>query len=121
MLWQFVTTINKSYLAMYDIADQAKITEGQLESTLLRLKENKDLIKCMEATEIAQSDELSKLREKLSSRDRRIKDLLDDKASLVDEVMNLEPKAWATEEYLKEAMLASGEGSERAHGEVQRF
>ena len=74
---------------MYDIADQAKITEGQLESTLLRLKQNEDLIKRMEATEIAQSDELSKLKEELSNHDRRIKAFLDDKADLIDEVANL--------------------------------
>ena len=105
MLWQFVTVMNDSYLAMYDIIDQARITKGQLESTLLRLKENKDLIKRIKATEIAQADELSKLREELSGRDRRIKALLNDKANLVDEVVNLEAKAWATEEYLREAML----------------
>ena len=88
-----MTAINESYKAMYDIIDQAKITEGQLESTLLRLKENEDLIKRMEATEIAQVDELSKLREKLSNRDKRIKSLLNEKVDLVDEVANLKAKA----------------------------
>ena len=65
-----MTAMNESYLAVYDIADQAKIIEGQLESTLLRLKENEDLVNGMEATKIAQGDELSKLWEKLSSHDR---------------------------------------------------
>ena len=43
----------------------------------------------MEATEIAQSDELSKLKEELSNHDRQIKAFLDDKADLIDEVANL--------------------------------
>ena len=32
MLWQFMTVKNEKYLEMYDIADQAKVIEGQLES-----------------------------------------------------------------------------------------
>ena len=62
--------MNESYLAVYDIADQAKITDEQFESTLLSLKENEDHIKRMEATKIAQADELSKLREEFSGRNR---------------------------------------------------
>ena len=95
--------MNELYLVMYDITYQAKIIEGQL---LLRLKENKYLIKRMEATEIAQANVLSKLREELSSRDRKIKALLDNKADLFNEVANLKAKAWVAEEYLMEAMLA---------------
>ena len=98
--------INESYLSVYDIADQARITEGQLESTLSKLKANKDLIKRMEAIEIAQAEELSKLREELSNRDKQIKALVRDKADLVEEVTNFEAKAWVAEEYLKEVMLA---------------
>ena len=48
---------------MYDTIDQATITEGQFQSTLLKLKENEDLIKRMEAIEVAQVEELSRLRE----------------------------------------------------------
>ena len=98
--------MNESYLSMYDITDQAKITEGQLESTLLKLKENEDLIKRMEAIEIAQAEEFSKLREELSSLDKQIKSLVSDKADLVEEVANFEAKAWVVEEYLKEAVFA---------------
>ena len=106
MLWQFMTVKNEKYLEMYDIADQAKVIEGQLESTLLRLKENEDLIKRMEAAEIAQADELSKLREELIDHDRKIKALLDDKVDRVDKATNLEAKAWVVEEYVKEVRLA---------------
>ena len=59
LVWQFMTTMNESYLYMYDITDQARIIEGQLESTLSKLKENEDLIKRMETIEIAQVEELS--------------------------------------------------------------
>ena len=93
-------------MAMYDITEQAKVTEGQLESALLRLKENEDIIKCMEATEIAQADELSKLREDHIGCDIGIKALLDDKVDLVNEVANLKAKAWAAEEYVKEVRFA---------------
>ena len=61
-----MTAMNETYLSMCDIADQAKITKVQLESTLLKLKENEDLIKCMKAIEITQVEELSRLREELS-------------------------------------------------------
>ena len=36
----------------------------------------------------------------------RIKALLDDKVDLVNEVANLESKAWAAEEYVKEVRFA---------------
>ena len=85
--------INESYLSVYDIADQARITEGQLKSTLSKLKANKDLIKCMETIEIAQAEELSRLREELSNRDKHIKPLVNDKVDLVEEVVNFEAKA----------------------------
>ena len=51
MLWQFMTVMNESYLAMYNIANLAKVIEWQLESTLLRLKETEDLIKHMKVTD----------------------------------------------------------------------
>ena len=62
----------------------------------MKLKENEDLIKRMETIEIAQVEELSRIREELSSRDDQIKALVNDKADLVEEVINFEAKAWAT-------------------------
>ena len=56
--------MNKSYMSMYNIIDQARIIEGQLHSALLKLKKNEDLIKRIEAIKIAQAEELSRLREK---------------------------------------------------------
>ena len=50
----------------------------------------------METIEIAQVEELSRIREELSSRDDQIKALVNDKADLVEEVINFEVKAWAT-------------------------
>ena len=97
--------MNESYLSMYDIIDQAKITEGQLESTLSKLKDNEDLIKLMKAIEITQVEELSRLREELSNRDKQIKALVSDKVDLVEEVIYFEAKAWVAKEYLKEGML----------------
>ena len=93
LVWQFVTAMNESYLSMYDIDDQARITDRQLESTLLKLKENEDVIKLIETIEIAQAKEISRLREELSNRDKQIKALVNDKANLVEEVTNFEAKA----------------------------
>ena len=88
-----MTAMNESYLSMYDITDQAKIMEGQLQSTLLKLKENEDLIKRIKTIEIVEAEELSRLREELSSLDEHIKALVNDKADLVEEVVNFEAKA----------------------------
>ena len=76
--------MNESYLSMFDIADQARITEGQLQSTLLKLKENEDLIKLIKAIEIAQAEKLSRLRKELSSYDDQIKALVSNKADLAE-------------------------------------
>ena len=55
---------------MYGIVDQTRVTKGQLESTPLKLKENEDLNKCMETIERAQAEELSRIREELSNRNK---------------------------------------------------
>ena len=87
---------------MYETINQAIITKGQLQSTLSKLKENEDLIKRMEAIEVAQVEELSRLREenrklegKLRSRDERIETLVIDNVDLTDKVANFEVRALA--------------------------
>ena len=116
-----MATMNKSYMSMYDTIDQAMITERQLESTLLKLKENEDLIKRMEAIEISQAEELSRLREEnnklengLRSCDEKIEALVGYNTNLIDKVINFEAKAWAAQEYLKEVELGRNEDIKRA-------
>ena len=67
----------------------------------------------MEAIEVVQVEELSRLKEEnkklegeLRSRDERIKALADNNADLIDKVATFEAKSQAAEEYLKEAKLA---------------
>ena len=79
----------------------------------MKPKENEDLIKCMETIEIAQAEELSRLRQELSNRD---------KADLVEEVANFEAKAWAAEDYLWETVFARDSDIEKAtEEEVVKF
>ena len=120
-----MAAMNKSYMSMYDTIDQATITKGQLQSTLLKLKENEDLIKRMEAIKVAQVEELFRLRKEnkklkgeLRSRDKRIETLGSNTADLIDKVMNVEARAWAIEEYLKEAELARDDEIARAAEEA---
>ena len=55
-----------------------------------------------------------KLEDRLSSRDERIKALVNDNAGLIDKVMNFKARAWAAEEYLKKAELARDDEIARA-------
>ena len=120
-----MAAINESYMSMYDTIDQATITKRKLQFTLLNLKENEDLIKRMEAIEVAQAKELSRLRKEndklkdgLRSHNERIEALVGDNTDLIDKVVNFEARAWATEEYLKEAELAINEEIMRAAEEA---
>ena len=79
----------------------------------------------MEAIEVAQAEDLSRLREEnkklkdgLRSRDERIKALVSDNVDLIEKVANFEAKAWVAEEYLKEAELARDDEIARAAEEA---
>ena len=83
-------------MSMYDTIYQATIIERQLQSTLLKLKENEDLNKWMEAIEVAQADKLSRLRKEnkklkdgLRSRDKRIEALVGDNLTLLTRLRTL--------------------------------
>ena len=94
-----MAAINESYMSMYDTIDQARITEGQPQFTLLKLKENEDLIKHMEAIDVTQAKELSKLRKEnktlkdgLRSRNKRIEALVSNNVTLLKRSQTLRLK-----------------------------
>ena len=69
-------------------------------------------MKQIEVIEVAQVEELSRLREEnmklkgeIRSHDEKIKALASDNADLTDKVVTFEARAWAAKEYLKEVGL----------------